>query len=230
MLAGVGPASDGKTLFTGPAGPGGWFGGERSHLSGDGGAVWRKCGQCGEVVAALARERQCGGQANGWAPAAAAQARTRVAVGADRREAGPDLAGGGGRVGRGRHAGELRRGNLLPAAHTAPPASPGCGRAPRSFNEAPARSPGKRARLRRSLRNAIVCFNEAPACSPGKPWRHLTHHPRRPASMRPRPAHRGNWTRRLTTSAAFSASMRPRPAHRGNSQASRCIRKHASLQ
>ena len=47
---------DGKTLFTRPAGPGGWFGGERSHLPGDGGAVWRECGQCGEVVAALARE------------------------------------------------------------------------------------------------------------------------------------------------------------------------------
>ena len=27
------PASDGKTLFTGSAGPGGWFGGERSHLT-----------------------------------------------------------------------------------------------------------------------------------------------------------------------------------------------------
>ena len=36
--------------------------------------------------------------------------RAGVAAGADRREAGPDVAGGGGRAGRARHAGELWRG------------------------------------------------------------------------------------------------------------------------
>ena len=80
-----------------------------AHLSGDDGAVWGERGQCREVVAALARERQRGSQADGWVAAAATAARARVAAGADRREAGLDLAGGGGRAGRTRHAGELRR-------------------------------------------------------------------------------------------------------------------------
>jgi len=48
------------------------FSGERSHLPGDGGAVWSECGQRGEVVAPLARRWQCCGQADGRAPAAAA--------------------------------------------------------------------------------------------------------------------------------------------------------------
>src|SRR5258708_39775335 len=42
--------------------------------------------------------------------ATAAEERAGVAVGADRREAGPDVASGGGRAGGARHAGELRRG------------------------------------------------------------------------------------------------------------------------
>jgi SAM-dependent methyltransferase len=96
---GWGPASNGKTLFAGPTGSCGWFGGERPHLSGDGGAVWGERGQCREVVAALARERQRGSQADGRMAAAATAARARVAAGADRREAGPDVAGGGGRAG-----------------------------------------------------------------------------------------------------------------------------------
>ena len=49
----------------------------------------------------------------GGLAAAAAEARARVVVGADRREAGSDLTGGGGRAGRARHAGELRRGVAL---------------------------------------------------------------------------------------------------------------------
>jgi tetratricopeptide (TPR) repeat protein len=60
---GWGPASNGKTLFTGPAQSRCEFCGERSHLPGDGGAVWSECGQRGEVVAALARQWHCCGQA-----------------------------------------------------------------------------------------------------------------------------------------------------------------------
>src|SRR5436853_7395092 len=114
MLAGAGgPALDGKTLFARPAGSRCRFGGERSYLSGEGGAVWGERGECREVVAALARERQRGSQADGWVAAAAAAARARVAASADRREARPDVAGGGGRAGRARHAGELRGGVAL---------------------------------------------------------------------------------------------------------------------
>src|SRR6516162_4377964 len=36
---GWGPASNGKTLFAGPAGSCDWFGCERPHVPGDGGAV-----------------------------------------------------------------------------------------------------------------------------------------------------------------------------------------------
>src|SRR5262249_15043757 len=93
---GWGPALNGKTLFAGPAGSCGWFGGKRPHLSGDGGAVWGQRCQRGEVVAALAGHRQCGCQADGRMAAAAAEARARMAVGADCRETRPDLAGGGG--------------------------------------------------------------------------------------------------------------------------------------
>ena len=59
---GWGPASNGKTLFTGPARSCCQLGGERSHLSGDGGAVWGERGQRCEVVAAPADERQRGGK------------------------------------------------------------------------------------------------------------------------------------------------------------------------
>src|SRR5215469_2029260 len=109
---GWGPASNVKTLFTGFARSGGCVGGERSHLPGDGGAVWGQRGQCGQVVAALARQRQRCGQADGWA-AAAVDRRARVAVGADRRKAGPDPTGGDGRTGRAWYAGKLWRGVAL---------------------------------------------------------------------------------------------------------------------
>src|SRR6516165_11355324 len=106
---GWGPASDGKTLFAGPAGSCDWFGCERPHVPGAGGAVWGERGQRCEVVAALAGERQRGGQADGRLETTVADKRTGVAAGADRREAGSDLARRGGRTGRARHAGELRR-------------------------------------------------------------------------------------------------------------------------
>ena len=69
-----GPASDGKTLFTRPAGPRGQLGGKRSYLSGDSGAVWGERGQRREVVAALARHRQRGSQTDGWVAAVATAA------------------------------------------------------------------------------------------------------------------------------------------------------------
>src|SRR6516165_7261932 len=59
---GWGPASDGKTLFAGPAGSCDWFGCERPHVPGDGGAVWGERGQRCEVVAALAGERRRAGE------------------------------------------------------------------------------------------------------------------------------------------------------------------------
>src|SRR5215472_18991532 len=66
-------------------------------------------GQCREVVAALAGEWQCSRQADGRLETTAAQKRTGMVAGADRRKARPDIAGGGGRAGRARHASELRR-------------------------------------------------------------------------------------------------------------------------
>ena len=62
---GWGPASDGKTLFARPAGSCDWFGCKRPYVPGDGGAVWGERGQRCQVVAALADERQRGGQAVG---------------------------------------------------------------------------------------------------------------------------------------------------------------------
>src|SRR5215472_11182452 len=87
---GWGPASNGKTLFTGFARTGGCGGGERPHLPGGGGAVWGECGQRGQVVATLAGHRQCRSQADGWTAAAAAGGRARLAVGQDCRKTGPD--------------------------------------------------------------------------------------------------------------------------------------------
>jgi hypothetical protein len=58
---------NGKTLFAGPAGSCGWFGGKRPHLSGDGGAVWGQRCQRGEGVAALAATGNAAAkQMGGW--------------------------------------------------------------------------------------------------------------------------------------------------------------------
>src|SRR5262249_23569569 len=114
MWAGVGgPASNGKTLFAGSSGSCGWFSDERPFVSGDGSAVRGERCQRGEVDAALARDRQCGRQADGRLEAAVAQARARMAIGAARRETGSDLTRGGGRAGRAWDAGELWRGVAL---------------------------------------------------------------------------------------------------------------------
>ena len=66
---GWGPASNGKTLFTGSARSGGCRGGGRLHLSRCGGAVWGERCQRGQMVAAVSGDRQCGGQTmGGWRP------------------------------------------------------------------------------------------------------------------------------------------------------------------
>jgi len=69
---GWGPASNGKTLFAGSSGSCGWLSGERPFVSGDGSVVWGERCQQGEVDAALARDRQRGGQADGRLAAAVA--------------------------------------------------------------------------------------------------------------------------------------------------------------
>jgi len=88
---GGGPASDGKTLFAGPAGSCDWLGCKRPQVPGDGSAVWGERGQRCQVVAALAGERQRGGQADGRLETTAAEPRTGVVAGGDRREAGLTL-------------------------------------------------------------------------------------------------------------------------------------------
>src|SRR5258705_12844155 len=90
-------------------------------------------GERGEVVAALSRDRQRSGVPDGRSAAATADRRAGLAPGADRREAGPHLASGGGRAGRARPCGELRRGMA-----GAPP--PG-GAAPKKKTTPPGQSP-----------------------------------------------------------------------------------------
>src|SRR5712671_771840 len=104
---GWGASIDGETLFTGSSGSGCGLGCRRSLVSGDGGVVWGERGQRGEVVAAFPRDRQRSGQEDGRLEATAAEERADVAAGADCGEAGPDVARGGGRALRARHAGEL---------------------------------------------------------------------------------------------------------------------------
>jgi hypothetical protein len=106
---GLGASIDGETLFKRFAGSGGRFGDGRPLVSGDSGAVWGKCSQRGEVVAAVSGNRQRGGQADGRAPPAPSAWRARVAFGADRGETGPDTAGDVGRAGSARHWHQLRR-------------------------------------------------------------------------------------------------------------------------
>ena len=107
---GLGASIYGKTLFDGSSRSCGRFCSGGSFVPRDGGAVWGERCQRGEVVPALAGDGECGALSDGWLAAAAFAERAGMAVGADRREAGPDVASGGGRAGGARHAGELRRG------------------------------------------------------------------------------------------------------------------------
>src|SRR3979411_3237184 len=101
----LGASIDGKTLFTGSSGPGGRLGWRGSLMPGDSGAIRRERGERGEVVAGFPRERTRGAIRDGRVAAPAAEDRAGVAGGADRREAGPDVASGGGGAGGARHAG-----------------------------------------------------------------------------------------------------------------------------
>ncbi len=107
---GLGASIDGETLFAGSSGPGGGVCHGGPLAPQDGGAVRGEHCQRGEVVAAFSGERQRRGPADGRSPAAPAGGRARLAVGADRGETGPHLAGGHGRVGQARDRRELRRG------------------------------------------------------------------------------------------------------------------------
>src|SRR5712672_3103623 len=103
----------GKTLSPGLSSRSGGLGCRGSLVPGDSGAVRGERGERGEVVAAFSRDRQRGGIQDGRLAATAAEERAGMAVGADRREAGSDVASGGGRAGGARPAGELRRGVAL---------------------------------------------------------------------------------------------------------------------
>ena len=107
---GLGAGIDGETLFDGFAGSCGRLGSGGSLVPSDGGAVWgERCQRC-EVVSALAGDGECGTLSHGRLAAAAVEERAGVAAGADRREAGPDLAGGDGRARPARDPGKLRSG------------------------------------------------------------------------------------------------------------------------
>jgi hypothetical protein len=96
--SGAGPASDGRPIRK-PAGSRGQLGGKRSRV----GAVWGARGQCHEVVARW-RAARPPKQMGGWRQLrASAWLLARIA------EAGPDVAGGGGRAGRARHASDYGR-------------------------------------------------------------------------------------------------------------------------
>lgn len=162
---GWGPASHGKTLFTGPSGSGGWFGSGGADMPGDGGVVRGERGQRGEVVAALADDRQRGGEADGRLEAAHVVARAGMAVGADRREAGPDVARGGGRAQRARHAGELRRGVALFQARGDQLQKKACSPASRTAPTSPAGAAGGGS-IRAGLIRAVWCSSTRPGPRP----------------------------------------------------------------
>ena len=107
---GLGASIEWRDPIHGFTGSGGGLCCGGSKLPGDGGLIrGQRCQRC-EVVAAVASDGQRGGQARWAAGGRYAAERAGMAVGADRREAGPDLAGAGGRAGRTRDRGELRRG------------------------------------------------------------------------------------------------------------------------
>ena len=88
-------------------------------LPGGGGDLRGERCERGEVVAAVPGDGQRGGLQGRRPAALCAGRRARLAAGADRREAGPDVAGARGRAGRARHRGELLRGLALLRARRA---------------------------------------------------------------------------------------------------------------
>src|SRR6202795_4067182 len=107
---GLGASIHGETLFERSSGSGCGVGDGRSHVPGDGGVVRRERCQRSEVVAAFPGDGERGGVLDGRTSPSDMGRRARLAAGAARREAGPNLAGGGGRAGRAWRSGELRRG------------------------------------------------------------------------------------------------------------------------
>jgi transposase len=98
-----------ETLFTGLARPGGGVGDGRSLAAHHREDIQRKCRHGSEVVAAFPDDGERGGLDNGRASAVPSGQQARLAAGADRGKAGPDLAGDQGRAGRRWGQGELWR-------------------------------------------------------------------------------------------------------------------------
>src|SRR5439155_26903262 len=110
---GLGASMHGETLFERSTGSGCGVGDGRSDVPGDGGVVRRERCQRGEVVAAFPVYGERGGALDGWSSPSGIGRRAGLAAGAVCREAGRDLAGGGGRAGRAWRSSELRRGLAL---------------------------------------------------------------------------------------------------------------------
>jgi transposase len=98
-----------ETLFTGFAGPGGGVGCGRSLASRCGKDIQCERGDGREVVAAFRDDGECGGPGDGRAPPAPSGRQARLAAGADRTKAGPDITGDPGRAGCRWGEGELWR-------------------------------------------------------------------------------------------------------------------------
>jgi len=97
---GVEASAHAETLFTGFAGSGGDVGGGRSLVPRHRDDIQRECRHGREVVAAFPDDGERGGLGNGRASAAPSGQQARLAAGADRGKAGPDIAGDQGRAGR----------------------------------------------------------------------------------------------------------------------------------
>src|ERR1700744_2283215 len=109
MQAGREASLHGQAIFSGSSGSGGVGGGRRDELPCGGASFWGERGVGGEVVSAPAPDGQRGGEPDGGAASLRPGGRAGLAVGADRGEAGPDLAGAGGGAVRAGGEGELLR-------------------------------------------------------------------------------------------------------------------------
>jgi hypothetical protein len=141
---GLGASIDGETLFTGFTRAGCSVCGGRAFVPRHGGDLRGERGLRGEVVSALSGERQRGGLPDGRASPAIIGRRAGLAVGAARREARPDLAGGGGRAGGARHHRELRCGVAVFRAGRDHLQKKACTPANRTVPTSPGGAPGGR--------------------------------------------------------------------------------------
>src|ERR1700679_3840675 len=113
MRAGREASLHGATLLAGSSRSCGVGGGRWDELPCSGASVRGERGLGGEVVSAASSDGQRGGEQDGRSSSFCAGVGAGLAVGADRREAGPDLAGAGGGAGRSRGEGELLCGLAL---------------------------------------------------------------------------------------------------------------------